>query len=126
MVQAPDNVHLGATVVISLLATSDDLIVAHDVTLGVPQIGAKGTKTAPIYTDILWVQMRVDVVVPNIAAYLLSLPVGQLPNRMQRNLRIIQKNPIIEIQASPLLDFVADVLQSVFDLQTAHDSNGPL
>ena len=81
--QASDDVHFGTSIVVCFLATSDDLLVAHDVSFGIAQIGTKRTKATSINAHIGRIQMRVDVVVPDVAVDLLSLPIGQLANLVQ-------------------------------------------
>lgn len=121
--QATDDVHLGAPIVERLLATSDDLLVAHDVSLGITQIRTKRTKAASIDTHIGRIQMRVDVVVPNIAIDLLSLPIGQFANLVQRDFRVVEENPFVETQTTSLLDLIANDSQAIFDLKTVHNGD---
>ncbi|MFM2012599.1 MAG: hypothetical protein RLZZ396_1383 [Planctomycetota bacterium] len=64
--------------------------------------------------------MGIDVVVPDIAVDLLSLPIGKLTDRMQRDVRFVEKDPVVEVQPSSLLDLIADDFQSIFDLRTIH------
>jgi hypothetical protein len=39
---------------------------------------------------------------------------------MQRNLGIVEENPVVEAQAAPLFDLVADALETVLDLCLVH------
>ena len=120
VVQSADDMHLGTAVIVGFLASGDDLLVAHRVTLGVSQIGAERAETAAIDANVRWVQVGIDVVVTDIAVDLLAFPVGQFAHCVQGNLGIVKKNPIIEAQTAPLLDLVADTLETVFNLYLVH------
>ena len=67
VVQAADDVHLGAAVVDRFAAAGQDLLVAHRVPLRVAQVGAERAERAAIHADVRRVQMRVDVVVGEVA-----------------------------------------------------------
>ena len=87
VMQTAHNVHLGTTVIDRFLAPSQDLLVIHHVSFGISQIRSKSTKRAPIDTDVGGIQVRIDVVVGQIAVKPLADQIGQLPDVVQRHLR---------------------------------------
>ena len=111
MVQAADDVHLGAAVLDRFGAAGEDLLVAHQVTLRVAQIGAKRAEHAAIDADVRRVEMRVDVVVGEVAVLALADEIGQLANFRQRHFGLLQHEAIFEREPLAGFDFVADRFQ---------------
>ena len=96
-------------VVDRLSAARQDLLVDHHVPFGVAQIGAKGAEATAIDADVGGVQVRVDIVVADVAVLPLADQIRQLADFLQRHLRIVKKNPSSIDSRSPGFDFVANL-----------------
>ena len=68
----------------------EDLLVAHHVALGVAQVGAERTERAAIDADVRRVEVRVDVVVGDVAVLPLADEVGQLADFVQRHVGLVR------------------------------------
>ena len=84
VVQAADDVHFGAAVFDGFAAAGEDLLVVHQVTLRVAQVGAEGAEHAAVDADVRGVEVRVDVVVGGVAVLALADEVGELADFGQR------------------------------------------
>ena len=113
VVQAADDVHLGAAVVDRLLPAGEDLLVAHHVALGVAQVGAERAERAAVDADVRRVEVRVDVVVGGVAVLPLADEVGQLAELGQRHVGPLEHEAVVERQPLAGFDLVADGLQDV-------------
>ena len=78
MVQAADDVHLGGAPPFGLRGALDNLLVAHHVALLATQVGPEGAEGATVNADVGRVQVRVDVVIGEMAVLALGEEVGQL------------------------------------------------
>src|SRR5262249_28268889 len=87
-----------------------DLLVAHDVAFGAFQVGPKGAERAAVNADVGGVQVRVDVVVGEVAVLPLAHPVGQLAEREQVGL-FLQEQAVLEGKALASLDLRGDGVQ---------------
>ena len=96
VMQTADDVHLGAASLDRLLAASQDLLVAHHVALRLPQIGAEGAERAAIHADVRRIEVRVDVVVRDVAIDPLADQIGQRADLMQRHVRTKQEQPVVK------------------------------
>ena len=111
MVQAADDVHLGAAVVDRLGAAGEDLLVAHHVALRVAQVGAERTERAAVDADVRRVEVRVDVVVGGVAVLPLADEVRQLADLGQRHVGPLEHEAVVERQPLAGFDFFADGFQ---------------
>ena len=107
VMKAANNMHLGRSSVHRLLPTSDDLLVRHPVALFITQISAERAERTPIHTDVRRVQMRVDVVVREVAILSLTHQVGQLAKLRQRDLVGIEQHSVVESEPLTGFDFLA-------------------
>ena len=121
MMQSTHDVHFGAAIVHRFLASVQDLLVAHGVTLGITQVRPEGAKPTSVYANVGGVKMRVDVVVTEVAIDSLSHVVGQFANFMQRYFGRVQEQAVLHVKPSTLLHFLTDVFQFVLDDRTNHD-----
>ena len=96
VMQATDDMQFRATVVDGFLSPGDDLLVVHHVTLFAAQISTKCAKIATINAYIRRVEMGVNVVVTYIAVDSLPDDVGQLPDVIDRNVRLIKEHTVVE------------------------------
>ena len=96
VMQAADDVHLGATVFHGLGAPFENLFVAHQVPARVLQIGTKRAEDAAIDADVRRVQMRVDVVIRIVAIDPLADDVGQRAKLVEIDLGRIEMQPVVE------------------------------
>src|SRR5262245_958227 len=83
MVQAADDVQLGGAVAIGLRSPLKNLLTRHHIALGVFQIRAKRAEYAAINADIGRVNVRVDVVISEVAVLPLANEIGELGQREQ-------------------------------------------
>ena len=111
VVQPADDVHLGAAVVDRLLPAGEDLLVVHQVALGVAQVGAKRTERAAIHAHVRGVEVRVDVVVGRVAVLPLADQIGQLADFGQRRIVAVERQPVVERQPLAGFDLLANRLQ---------------
>ena len=108
VVQAADDVHLGAAGLRRLGPTGEDLLVAHHVALRVPQVGAERAERAAVDADVRRVEVRVDVVVGRVAVLPLADEVRQLAHFRQRHLGRFEHEAIVEREPLAGFDFFAD------------------
>ena len=111
MVEAADDVHLGAAVFDGFGPAGDYLLVAHCVTLWVAQVGAKRTEDAAVDADVRRVEMCVDVVVREVAVLALADKIGELADFRQRRCGRLQHEAIFEREPLAGFDFVPDGFQ---------------
>ncbi len=111
VVQAADDVHLGAAVLDRLGAAGEDLLVAHHVALRVAQVGAERAEHAAIDADVRGVEVRVDVVVGEVAVLALADEVGQLAEFGQRHVGPLEHEAVVERQPLAGFDLFADGFQ---------------
>ena len=76
VVEAPDDMHLGAARLNGLAAPGQYLLVIHPVAAVFPQVGAEGAEDAAIHADICRVEVGVDVVVAGVAVFSFPDKVG--------------------------------------------------
>ena len=112
MMQPADDVHLGAAVVDRFASAGQDLLVAHGVPLRVAQVGAERAERAAIDADVGRVQMRVDVVVGEVAVVALAHQVGQFAHLVQRHFRAIEEQAVVERQPLAGFDLGTDRCQA--------------
>ena len=108
VVQPADDVHFGATVFDCFLPTGEDLLIAHHVTLRVAQVGAERTEYAAVNANVRWVEMRVDVVIGEVAVFALANEIGEFADFWQRHIGTLKYQPIFERKPLAGFDFVAD------------------
>ncbi len=96
MMQSTDDMHFRATVIRRFLATCDDLLVRHRITLGVTQIATERTEPAAIDADVGRIQMRVDVEVADVAIHSLANLVCQLAKFLQRHVGLVHEQTIVQ------------------------------
>ena len=94
-------------------AAGEDLLVAHHVALGVAQVGAKRAEGAAIDADVRRVQVRVDVVVGDVAVLPLADEVGQLADFVQRHIRAFEDEAVVEREPLAGFDLFADGFEEV-------------
>ena len=111
MVQAADDVHLGAAVVDRLGPAGEDLLVAHHVALRVAQVGAERAEHAAVDADVRRVEVRVDVVVGDVAVLPLADEIGQLAQLRQRHVGPLEHEAVVEREPLAGFDLLADRLQ---------------
>ena len=97
MVQPADDVHFGAAGVDGFLAASQNLLVAHQVAFGFAQVGPERAKNAAVDADIRRIQVRVDVVVGEVAVLPLAHQVGQLADLVQMHFGREQQHAVVQI-----------------------------
>ncbi len=114
VMQAADDVHLGGAAIDRLLPASQDLLVGHQIALGAAQVAAEGAEHAAIDADVGRIEVRVDVVVGEVAVLPLADQVGQFAHLAQRHVGAIQKQALVERQALAGLDLVADRIDCRF------------
>ena len=123
MMQAADDVHFGAAVLDGFAAAGEDLLVGHQVTLGVAQIGAERAEHAAIDADVRRVEVRVDVVVGDVAVLPLADEVGELADFGQRDVGAFEDEAVVEREALAGFDFFADGFEE-FGGGGEHDERG--
>ena len=79
VMKTPDDVHLGRARVDRLLTAGQDLLVVHHIAAGLAEIGPEGTERAAIDADVCGIEMGVDVVVGEVAAFPLADEISQFP-----------------------------------------------
>ena len=89
MMQSADDMHLRAAIVDGLLASGDDLLVGHDVAFFATQIGSKRTECTSINAHICGIQMRIDVVIADVAIDSFPDEICQLPKIVDRNVGLV-------------------------------------
>ncbi len=112
VMQAADDVHLGAAVLDRLAAALQDLLVAHHVPFRVAQIGAESAEDAAVDADVRRIQMRIDVVIREVAVLALADDVGQFAQGVQVDFGPIQEQPVVERQPLAGQHFIANRFQS--------------
>jgi hypothetical protein len=110
MMQTTDDVHFGAAILDRLAAPLEHLKVAHHVSLGIAQIAAERTKHAAIDANVRGVQMRVDVVISDIAVLPLAHQIGELADFVQIGGVAKKKLAIGSAEALAGLGFTADFI----------------
>ena len=103
-------------------ARSQNLLVAHDVALGAFQVGPEGAEGAAIDADIGRVEMRVDVVIGEVAVLALAHQVGQLAECEQIGV-LVEEDAVVEGQAVAGFDFFADDGQTSVSVARKHETN---
>ena len=93
------------------LAAGEDLLVAHHVALRVAQVGAERAEHAAIDADVGRVEVRVDVVVGEVAVLPLADQVGQLADFGQRHVGPLENEAVVERQPLAGFDLFADGFQ---------------
>ena len=96
MVQPTHDMHFGTAVFERLFASLQDLLVVHRIPFVAPQIGTKRAKHAAVNADVGRVQMGVNVVVGAVAIDPFTDEIGKLAQIVDRNLRIVHRNAIVE------------------------------
>src|SRR5262245_10307781 len=109
MVQPADDVQLGGAALLGLGGAFEDLLIAHHVALRRPEVGAEGTEGAAVDADVGRVEMRVDVVIGEVAVLALADNVGQLAEREEIGM-LVKVNTLIEGQSLSGLYLLADLL----------------
>ena len=114
VVQSADDVHLRSAAPLGLRGPFQDLLVGHHVTLLALQVGPEGAEGAAIDADVGRVQVRVDVVVGEVAVLALAHAVRQLAEREQVGV-IVEEDAVVEREPFLGLDFFADGIKSGLD-----------
>jgi hypothetical protein len=120
MMQPPHDVHLGATVVGRFPTPGEDLLVAHRIPLRVPKVAAKGAKAATVDANVGRVEVRVDVVIPDVAIQPLANLVGKYPDLLQRDPGVVEEDSVIQAQTLAGFDLVANASQTGTHLARNH------
>ena len=107
MVQTADDVQLGGAAALGLGGALQDLLVGHDVALFAAQVGAESAEGAAVDADVGRIEVRVDVVIGEIAVLALADDVGQFAEREQVG-ALVKENAVVEGQPLAGLDFFAD------------------
>ena len=92
VVQAADDVQLGGAAALGLGGALEDLLVGHDVALRALQVGPEGAEGAAVDADVGRVEVRVDVVIGEVAVLALADEVGQFAEREQVG-AVVRKTP---------------------------------
>ncbi len=108
MVQPADDVHFGAAGIDRFLPASQNLLVAHQVAFGFAQIGAKRAENAAVHAHVRGIQVRVDVVVGEVAVLPLAHQVGQFADVVQMHLGRKQQQAVVHVQPLAGLHFGAN------------------
>src|SRR6185437_13603898 len=112
VVQAADDVHLGAAALDRLAAALENLLVAHQITLRIAQVRTERAERAAIDADVRRVQMGIDVVVGEVAVLALADRIGQFAQFVEIDFRLIEKQSLIERQSLAGQDFAADQFEA--------------
>ena len=107
VVQPADDVQLGRPPGVGLAGALLDLVLAHRVGAGVVHVGAEGAEVALVHAHVGGVEVRVDVVIAEIAVVALADEVRHLAQREQVGRRL-QGQPVVEREALAGLDLLAD------------------
>ena len=107
VVQAADDVQLGRPPVVGRLGPLEDLGAVHDVGALVVEVGPEGAEVALVDADVGRVDVRVDVVVAEVAVVPLADQVGHRADREQV-VRRLQRQAVLEAQPLPRLDLLPD------------------
>ena len=91
-----------------LAPAGEDLLVAHRVALRVAQVGAERAERAAIDADVRRVEVRVDVVVGDVAVLPLADQVRQLAHFRQRHVGPLEHEAIVEREPLAGFDLFAD------------------
>ena len=111
VMQSADDVQLGRPPLAGLPGPLDHRGTIHHVGLGLVQVGPEGTEIASVDTHVRRVDVRVDVVVAEIAVVPLAHQVGHRAEGEQV-VRGLQRQAVVEAQPLAGLDLLADRLQS--------------
>ncbi len=112
MVQSADDVHFRAAGVDGFLPAGQNLLVAHAVALGFPQIGPERTENTAVDANVRRIQVNVDVVVSEIAVFFRSRTTfASSPTSFKCTSGRVQQQPIIHVE--PLAGF--DLGTNFFD-----------
>ena len=109
MVQAADDVQLRRAAALRLCGPLQDLLVGHDVAFGAFQIGTERAERAAIDTDVGRVEMRVDVVVGEVAVLALADEIGKFAEREQVGV-VVEEEAVVERETLAGFDLAADHL----------------
>jgi len=74
----------------------------------IAEIGAKRAEDAAVHADVRGVQVRVDVVVADVAVLPLADEVGQLAEFVEMDFRLVEEDAVVEGEAFAGFDFGAD------------------
>jgi hypothetical protein len=121
VVQAADDVQLRGAAPLGLGRPLQDLLVGHHVALRALQVGPEGAEGAAIDADVCRVEMGVDVVVGELSVLALADPVGQLAQGEQVG-AVVKEDAVVERQALPGLDLLANRLQAGLGWECGHDA----
>ena len=92
--------------------TSKDLLVAHRVTLWVAKVGAERAEHAAVDANVRRVEMRVDIVVREVAVLSLSDKIGEFAHLRQRHIGSLEHEAVFKRQPFAGFDLVADGFQN--------------
>ena len=107
MVQPADDVQLGGPASLGLGGPLEDLLVGHDVALRALQIGPESAEVAAIDADIGRIEVRVDVVIGDVAVLAFADQVGQFAEREQVGL-LFEEEAVVEGEPVAGFDLGAD------------------
>ena len=110
MVQPADDVQLGGPAGAGLPGALDDLVAVHHISPVFAQVGPERTKVAGVDAHVRRVDVRVHVVIREIAVVSLAHQVGHRAQGKQV-VRSLERQPIFEAQPLAGLDFFANRIQ---------------
>ena len=111
VMKTPDDVHLGRARVDRLLTTGQDLLVIHHIAAGLAEIGPEGAERAAIDADVCGIEMGVDVVVGEVAAFPLADEVGQFPQFVKVESGIPERLSLSGSEPNASLHLLTDWIQ---------------
>ncbi len=112
VVQPSHDVHFGATCGDRLLAAGENLLIAHQIPFRVAEVRAKCAKRASVDADIGGIEMRVDVVISDVAVFAVADQIGQFCQFPQRHFRLVEVQSVLQRQPLVVKHFVAYLLEA--------------
>ena len=107
MMEPTDDMHFRASRVDRLLASSENLLVAHHVAFGIAKVGSKSAKITSINTHVGGIQVGIDVVIGNVFINSFANDVGQSAYVIQRRVWIVEGKPVFNAKSFSVEDFVS-------------------
>jgi len=108
VVKPAHDVHLGGARLHGLAAAGQDLLVAHHVAPLVAQVGPEGAERAAIDAHVRGIQVRVDIVVADVAVLPLADEVGKFAEFVEVDPFVPQRFGLCRIEPLPGLHLFAD------------------
>src|SRR5262249_16060361 len=107
MVQTAHDVQFGGAAIARLSGALDDLVTVHDIGACFTQISPECAEVAGVYAHVRGVDVRVDVVVCEIARVTLAHQVRHR-TECEQVVGSLEREPILKAQALPSFDFFTD------------------